>query len=375
MSTTETVNLEETTPIIPKTCKAGVVVNPGPDFSTLTRQKIEVQDIPVPEIGPEEVLIKLNVTGLCMSDVHFMMEDWGMPPMSQFGTKCAGHEGAGVIVKVGERVKNLKVGQRAGLKPIQDVCHTCEYCKTGRETYCLSCVMTGLHIDGSYKQYIVSPERYTSLIPDGVPDEIAGPIMCSGSTAYTSIKESGLRPGQWAVFPGGGGGVGMQAVQLAIAMGLRAIVIDTGAERKETCLKYGADEFIDFKEVENPVEKVLELTGGGAHAVFVTAVQSYPIAQGFLGHRAGAQVMCIGLPPAGKYNMEVNPSALAFRNQSIKGTLVAGMADVDETMDFARRGKLRLEPTVVGLSKFNESVQKLKNGQVAGRIVVDFNKE
>lgn len=123
---------------------------------------------------------------------------------------------------------------------------------------------------GSYKQYIVSPERYTSLIPDGVPDEIAGPIMCSGSTAYTSIKESGLRPGQWAVFPGGGGGVGMQAVQLAIAMGLRAIVIDTGAERKEKCLGYGADEFIDFKEVEDPTAKVLEITGGGAHAVFVT---------------------------------------------------------------------------------------------------------
>ena len=116
----------------------------------------------------------------------------------------------------------------------------------------------------------MSPERYTSLIPDGVPDEIAGPIMCSGSTAYTSIKESGLRPGQWAVFPGGGGGVGMQAVQLAIAMGLRAIVIDTGAERKAACLSFGADEFIDFKEVENPVDKVLEVTGGGAHAVFVT---------------------------------------------------------------------------------------------------------
>jgi len=107
-----------------------------------------------------------------------------------------------------------------------------------------------------------------------VPDEIAGPIMCSGSTAYTSIKESGLRPGQWAVFPGGGGGVGMQAVQLAVAMGLRAIVIDTGAERKEACLKFGADEFIDFKEVESPVEKVLELTNGGAHAVFVTGEYS-----------------------------------------------------------------------------------------------------
>lgn len=132
---------------------------------------------------------------------------------------------------------------------------------------------------GSYKQYIVSPERYTSLIPDGVSDEIAGPIMCSGSTAYTSIKESGLRPGQWAVFPGGGGGVGMQAVQLAVAMGLRAIVVDTGAERKEACLKFGADEFIDFKEVENPVEKVLEVTGGGAHAVFVTGEYSDLVAR------------------------------------------------------------------------------------------------
>lgn len=69
--------------------------------------------------------------------------------------------------------------------------------------------------DGSYKQYVVSPERYTTLIPDGVNDYVAGPIMCSASTIYTSIKESGLRPGDWAVFPGAGGGVGMQGVQLA----------------------------------------------------------------------------------------------------------------------------------------------------------------
>jgi len=84
--------------------------------------------------------------------------------------------------------------------------------------------------------------------------------------------------------------------------------------------------------------------------------------------------MCIGLPPTGKFNMDVNPAALVFKNQSVKGTLVAGLGDVDETLDFARRGLLKLEPTVVGLSKFNESVQKLRNGEVAGRIVVDFNK-
>jgi propanol-preferring alcohol dehydrogenase len=123
---------------------------------------------------------------------------------------------------------------------------------------------------GSYKQYLVSPEQYTTIIPDGVSDYVAGPIMCSASTAYTSIKESGLRPGQWAVFPGGGGGVGIQGVQLAVAMGLRVAVVDTGEERRAMCKKYGAEHFVDFKEVEDAPAKIVELTEGGAHAVFVT---------------------------------------------------------------------------------------------------------
>lgn len=99
-------------------------------------------------VGPEEVLIKLNATGLCMSDVHFMLNDWGLPKMSSFGTICAGHEGAGVIVKVGALVKNLKVGQRAGIKPVWDVCGVCEQCKSGRDNYCAKGVHTGLHADG-----------------------------------------------------------------------------------------------------------------------------------------------------------------------------------------------------------------------------------
>ncbi len=87
-----------------------------------------------------------------MSDIHFMVNDWALPPMSQFGTRCAGHEGAGVIVQVGERVKHLKVGQRAGFKPIVDVCHTCDACRNGKETYCSSAIFTGLMADGKVLQ-------------------------------------------------------------------------------------------------------------------------------------------------------------------------------------------------------------------------------
>lgn len=134
--------------------------------------------------------------------------------------------------------------------------------------------------------------------------------MCSASTTYSAIKSSGLKPGDWAVFPGGGGGVGIQGVQLAFAMGMRPIVVDTGDERRELAKKYGAEHFIDFKEESDPVKKVVELTEGGGHGVFVTgelndgfhwekspsvnnrsAVQSYPIALGYLGHRAQAKVM------------------------------------------------------------------------------------
>ena len=191
---------------------------------------------------------------------------------------------------------------------------------------------------GSYKQYIVSPERYTTLIPDGVSDVIAGPVMCSAATTYTSLKESGLKPGDWAVFPGGGGGVGIQGVQLAAAMGFRPIVVDTGDDRAKMTKEYGAEEFVDFKKGD-PVEEVLKMTGGGAHAVFVTAVQAYPISLKYLGARAGGVVMCIGLPPAGSFHMDVDPSTLIFRGQSIKGTLVSSLGDLDETLQFAARSK------------------------------------
>lgn len=94
--------------------------------------------------------------------------------------------------------------------------------------------------------------------------------MCSASTMYTAIRSSGAQAGQWACFPGGGGGVGIQGVQLAVAMGLRVVVVDTGDERRQLATKLGAEEFVDFKEVQDPAAKVVEITGEGAHVCFVT---------------------------------------------------------------------------------------------------------
>ena len=104
-----------------------------------------------------------------------------------------GHEGAGEVVKVGSNVKDWKIGDRGGVKPLWDVCHNCEECWNGRENYCQKGVYTGLVATGTYQQYITSPAKYTSRIPDGVPDEVAGPIMCSASTMHRALIDSGLK--------------------------------------------------------------------------------------------------------------------------------------------------------------------------------------
>ena len=231
-----------------------------------------------------------------------------------------------------------------------------------------------MHVLGSYQQYIVHPARYASPIPEGVSDVIAGPVMCSASTIYRSICESGLQPGDIAVFPGGGGGVGIQGVQLAKAMGMRPIVVDSGSSKKELAMKMGAEAFIDFKEVKDVGEAVVQAADGvGAHGVFVTAPSAYNTAISLLGSRVGAKVMCIGLPSAGTVTLGADPTFFVLRNLTLKGTLVGSMKDAHITLDYAKRGLLKQICEVVPLAQMPEAVQRLKRGEVAGRIVVDFN--
>lgn len=147
--------------------------------------------------------MRINCTGLCMSDVHLMANDWGFPPMATMGTKCPGHEGAGVVVATGENVNDWKVGDRAGIKAIWDTCGTCELCQNDLENYCSGCKMAGYFVDGpriffrtlsrrtwtnesrigTCKQYIRSAAKYTTRIPEGVEDAVAAPILCSAMTS------------------------------------------------------------------------------------------------------------------------------------------------------------------------------------------------
>ncbi|KAJ5344389.1 Polyketide synthase enoylreductase [Penicillium brevicompactum] len=351
---------------VPSHCKAGVVVNEGPNFH------LDVQMVPVPEPGPDDILLRLKYTGLCSSDIHMMQGDLGLPPMSTFGVRSPGHEGAGIVVRVGANVKNFQLGDRAGIKPIMNTCGSCVHCWDDKETYCKEATHAGLMVAGTYQQYLVSPARYASPIPDGVPDEVAAPIMCSASTMYRSLVESNLRSGAWVVFPGGGGGVGIQGVQLAKAMGMRPIVVDTGDSKRRLALQMGAEAFVDFMETDatNSVIKIAD--GVGAHGVFVTAPAAYKTAISFVGERIGSTVMCIGLPAAGSTMLGADPCEYIFKNLTIKGTLVGSRRDTAMALDFARRGMLQQICEVYPVNRMPEAVERLRRGEVAGRIVINF---
>jgi propanol-preferring alcohol dehydrogenase len=231
-------------------------------------------------------------------------------------------------------------------------------------------------MSGTYQQYLVSPARYASPIPDGVPDEVAAPIMCSASTIYRSLVESNLRSGAWVVFPGGGGGVGIQGVQLAKAMGMRPIVVDSGDSKQRLAMEMGAEVFVDFKEVTDPTKTVIEIADGvGVHGVFVTAPAAYKTAVSFVGERIGGVVMCIGLPALGSMTLGTDPCQYIFKNLTIKGTLVGSRKDTAMALDFARRGMLKQICEVYPVNRMPEAVEKLRRGEVAGRIVIDFNSE
>ncbi|KAK4053173.1 hypothetical protein OIV83_001908 [Microbotryomycetes sp. JL201] len=330
---------------IPSVGLAACVKDPGPNYSLDLRK-----DYPVPEPGRGQLLLKLNMTGLCMSDHHGMLGDFGLPM---------------TFVKIGEGVEGWNVGDRGGIKPI--------YCREGLETHCDKGKPAGVVVDGTYCQYTLSPARYTTRIPEGVPDELAAPTMCSGVTIYTAIKNSKVRAGQWLVIPGAGGGVGHQGIQYGKAMGIRVIAVDTGADKEQMCLELGAEKFIDFKTSPDVVKEVFAVTGVGAHAVIVTGgtASAYKTGPAFL--RKGGVMVGIGLPTAGTAVAGTDPLHLIFHKLTIVGSLTGNMKDTDEALDFVARGLIKPVVQVLPFEQFKEGMSKLATSQVAGRVVIDYN--
>ncbi|EME42252.1 hypothetical protein DOTSEDRAFT_133358 [Dothistroma septosporum NZE10] len=334
-----------------------------------------VKSIAVPqEPGPGQILVKINWTGLCASDKSLIHDEWagfGIKMMDQTNG-IAGHEGAGEVVAVAPDVADIwKVGDRAGVKWVVSICRNCEFCTNGTdELHCPKQLNSGFTAPGTFQEYCLTDGRYATRIPQGVLDEEAGPIMCGGVTAYTACKRSAVKPGQWLVVLGAGGGLGHFGVQYGRAMGMRVIAIDGGEEKGKLCKDLGAEEYIDFTRAEDIPAAVLKLTTYGAHGaiVFAAAAASYKVAPELL--RPGGTVVAVGLPVDTSVICGAPPLALALKRLNIVGSVTGTLKDVEEALDFCARDLVHPILTKGSLDDVDKFCKLMKEGKLPGRAVL-----
>lgn len=198
-------------------------------------QPLEWQEIPLPEIGSRDILVKVKAAGICHSDAHYRagLSAVGYLPIT------LGHEVAGVVERAGAEVTNVKPGDRVCLHYLI-TCGDCYYCSTGNEQFCPKGKMIGHHTDGGYAEYIAVPARNAIHLPDTIPFEQGATLMCASATAFHSLLKGRIRPGdKVAVF--GVGGLGQSAVQLAKAFGAVSVfAVDINEEKLNLAKQYGA---------------------------------------------------------------------------------------------------------------------------------------
>ncbi|ERT01193.1 alcohol dehydrogenase, propanol-preferring [Sporothrix schenckii 1099-18] len=371
-----------------RTQRAAVLVERGPN------PKFEVRTVPVPTVGPNDVLVRLSVTSVCGSDYSLAVGHLGP------SRNILGHEGVGRIVAFGSNAttldSTLTIGQRIGLAWNRDACGLCVFCmdpNNDAETRCKARLVSGVAADGTFAEYAVVPVRYLLRLPaelDDVSDEDIVPIMCGGVTAYKAIKECGLLPGQ-IIAVVGVGGVGLLALMYAKAMGFRTIGIDVNAEKGVLAKTHAhVDHYVDLSSLPklpdgaptaNPFwssvgDAVKKLTPGevGVHAVLVAsgAPAAYQSAFGMLAP-FGA-LMCVGIPPIDKPVL-FHPTAFIANGWRVLGSAVGKRGDILEALDFVKRGLVKPLTKPARFSAIDQLVNDVGRGKVDGKYVIRLDDE
>ncbi len=337
------------------TMKAAVVRELG--------QPLSIDDVPRPEPGFGQALVRLVTSGICHTDLHAADGDWPVKPTPPF---IPGHEGVGEVVAIGEGVEDLAVGDLVGNAWLWSACGRCEYCRTGWETLCESQTNGGYVVDGSFAEYMLVDHRFAARIPPGADPLEVAPVLCAGVTVYKGLKVTDTRPGQWMVISGIGG-LGHVAVQYAVAMGLRVAAVDVADEKLELARRHGAEVTVNAA-TQDPVTAIQNEIGG-AHGILVTAVHASAFGQAIGMARRGGTIVFNGLPPG---DFPASIFEIVLKGLTVRGSIVGTRQDMIEALDFYARGTIRPTCHERRLEDVNDVFQEMKEGRVDGRMVIRY---
>ena len=323
-----------------------------------------LKDIEIPTPGPGRILVRTEACGVCHTDLHAAKGDWPVKPQLPF---TPGHEGIGRVVALGAGVTAVKEGDRVGVPWLFSACGHCEFCLAAHEPVCGDAQFGGYTQNGGFAEYIVADPNYVAHIPAGLAARDAAPLICAGVTSYKGIKETSARPGEWIAISGIGG-LGHLAVQYARAMGLHVCAVDIDDGKLAHAKALGADVCINAKHGD-PAAAVKKATGGGAHAVLITAPSLSAFRQGVGMTRKFGTCVLVGIPP-GEF-----PTPLfdvVAQCITIRGSFVGNRRDMTEALAFAADGKVKADIEVQPLSAINSVLERLARGDVPSRVVLEF---
>ncbi|CAO2651799.1 Nn.00g000820.m01.CDS01 [Neocucurbitaria sp. VM-36] len=344
---------------IPSSQTVAWIDNPSPTCVLQIRN-----DVPVQQPSANEVLVKLECSGICHSDC-MNVEGRGKY------TEIPGHEGVGHVVKLGSGVSQDLLGKRVGIKWLWSACNECTTCKRGKINHCAKQKNTGRSVFGTLQQYAVAHADFVSLIPEGLKSEVAAPLLCAGLSLAGAVSKltPEVQPGEFVAIVGAGGGLGHIGVQIASIKGYKVIAIDSGAEKEKLSKDMGAVAFVDYAK-QDVVQAVKDLTGGeGAHGVICVAGSERAYQQAPELVRNSGVFVCVGLPPE-TFMFPMSPIHIANRGLVIRGSSIGTSAQMDELLQMALEGKITPKIEVYDFADSPKIIQELQRYEVTGRKVV-----
>jgi alcohol dehydrogenase, propanol-preferring len=329
-------------------------------------QPLTIEDIPTPEPQAGEVLIKVAGCGVCHTDLHYIDHDvptFKKPPL------ILGHEVSGVVAAPGSGANHFKEGDRV-LAPAVYGCGHCKMCRTGRENICENMVMFGNNVDGGYAEYMLAPAKDVIPLPAEIP-LIEGAIIADATTTpYHAVVNRGkVQPGD-AVVVFGCGGIGLNVVQIAAAVGGQVIAVDVVDAKLEWAKKLGATATLNAKGVERVDKEIRKLTNGGADIAFEAIGNPVTQAQAFASVRTGGRFVVVGFSDK---PMTLDTGRVMFREMEIIGSLGCRAVDYPRVIELARQGKIKVAELVTAkfpLDRINDAFDTLRRGEGIRSVIV-----
>ena len=318
------------------------------------------------DVGPNDVLIEIQYAGICHSDIHTVNGDWGPQPFPV----VPGHEIVGTVSEVGSDVDRHQVGDRVGVGCMVNSCGECVNCRNGDEQYCLDGMVgtyaatdrDGTTTQGGYSTHVVVDADYVLSVPDGIDPAAATPLLCAGITTYSPLRHWGAGPGK-TVAVVGLGGLGHMAVKIAHAMGAEVTVLSQSLKKQEDGLRLGADHYFATSDPDT-----FQALAGSFDLIINTVSASIDVSA-YLGLlNVNGALVNVGAPAE---PLSLNVFSLLTNRRSYAGSMIGGIAETQEMLDFCAEHQIGSEVEVIAADKINEAYQRVLASDVRYRFVID----